>query len=493
MKPSHTYLALGAALAAWFLAAGVTVLQWGMVRNSSCLFLNNWPGCGQVAYAWQALYVGLIVGLLGLGAYGLWRHWSGTSTWRLSYWLVVVCLVFSLVCGFALVPFSSGDVQFYFSVGRSVVEGHNPYQDSWTRTILLVEPAQTSVETGVMYGPLMVRLFGIVYEWASGELLWFMVYWKLLMIATWAAVLGGVFYLLRVFDRPMDKRMYLVFWLAQPLVLWEWVGNGHFDGLWVLATLGAYVAAKKQQWAVVAACLTIGVWLKFIPIIIVPWFVLWWWQGTNWMQWVRMVKQIMSAAIAAVFVTWVSWVGLWGGPSVFGGLVRQSKWAVSSLFATIYYTLFPVAQSWLGDRTHLVVTSLVQGGLLVFALYLAYPYILSAWKLARKKIQWSEFEYVQAVYCTLLVYLLVWQKSFWPWYFAWLIPFGLIVTWFRPTNYNRALLAALSFVPLLFYVPQQWQGGRVDTLPMAYFVSLVILAPPLYWLWQWRQKKYDLV
>ncbi len=493
MKHWRTTIALGATVLAWLFAAIITLVQWRSIRDNQCLFLNNWPGCAQVPHVWQALVVGIIMSLLAIGGYGLWRTWSKSESEVRPRWIIGLCLVIALAGSFLVAPFTSGDVQFYFSVGRSVAVGQNPYAEPWLRTIPLVEPAQISTEQGVMYGPLMVRLFANFYNWSNGQLLLFIVYWKILMLVVWAAVTVAVWALARSLSVQSSPQKMSLFWLAQPLVLWEWIGNGHFDGLWVLTIVGAFAAAQKKRWGLVAAFLAMGVWLKFIPILLVPWFALWWWSGVTRSHWQRGAGQAIRAIVITSVVTWVSWFGLWAGPGVFAGLVRQSKWAVSSLFSTVYYTVFPIVQPWLGGKAHLLVTSVVQGGLLVLALYLLYPYLRAAWQLVHQKQQWQLLDYIQAVYVTLLVYLLVWQKSFWPWYFAWLIPFGLILTMCKPVSLNRTLLGALSFAGLLFYVPQQWNGGGVDILPMAYFVTLGIIVPPLYWVWQWRQKKYDLV
>ena len=129
----------------------------------------------------------------------------------------------------------------------------------------------------------------------------------------------------------------------------------------------------------------------------------------------------------ACLITILSWKRYWIGPSVFDAIILQSKWAIMSVFAVIYYSFKPLFVWLLADRAHWYLTRLAQGGLLLAILYLVYPIIKKCLAILFRKEKLESGEYVQMMLVFLAVYMMLWQKSFWPWYGAWLIPLSLIV------------------------------------------------------------------
>ena len=495
MTRRHTYyLVLGASLLAWLFAASVTLYQASQVWSKTCYFLNNWPGCTRTTWGVELGVLAILLGTLVISGLVIFQIFKTVEANELQVpgWIFKIIVAIFLAGSFCVLPFTSNDIHYYFSVGRSVSEGHNPYVEPWIKSVPFFEPAQTSPEQGVMYGPLSLRIFAFMHDVAKGDIGYFIVYWKVLMVLVFVGVYLMVHWLIGNYGGRINTQTEMLFWFSQPLLLWEWVGNGHFDGLWIIPVLGAFVAAKKQSWGLVAVCLAVAIWIKFVPILMVPWFVLWWWQGTERTKLWSHMGEVVRVLVLAGVVTVVSWWHLWGGLQVFNALILQSKWAVSSVFAAAYYTIFPAVSPWLGSNVHLVVTSLVQGTLLGLMIYFLYPYLQQIVKIVTKKMTWTALEYIQAIYISLLAYLLLWQKSFWPWYFAWLIPLSFILFCLRKNNHNTRLLGAIGYFPLLFYVPQQLTEGKIDVLWFFYFVVLVILAYPLYTLFVWRQKKYDL-
>mgnify|MGYP001602746840 FL=1 len=103
-------------------------------------------------------------------------------------------------------------------------------------------------------------------------------------------------------------------------------------------------------------------------------------------------------------------------------------------------------------------------------------------------------EYVQITLIFLAAYLMMWQKSFWPWYGAWLIPLALIV--YRTYNhpYTLKIAAWLSLASPLYHIIS-WGTLRNDapsgdTLWFYYLTVGSAMAYPLYLIFRWRQNGF---
>jgi hypothetical protein len=310
-----------------------------------------------------------------------------------------------------MLPFASSDLEYYFNAGKAVNVRANIFVESWGSFNAFYYPAKESLVTPVMYGPLAIDLFVVFYRLSGGNIWMFILAWKLCMLLVFVLVGWLTFKVAGETQVGASKRSFYFYWFIQPLILFEWVGNGHFDGVWLIFVLAALLLANRRIWWLAAICLTVGVWIKFIPILIAPWFVLWWWQETNKNNWRSQLWQAAAGIVGTVAVTLVVWRPYWQGLKVFSPVLLQSKWAAQSLFATVYYTLQPIFSNLIGTGYHLYLTTMVQGGLLLLMLYLLYPLIKKGIALIMKKEKWSMVNYLQAIFISLLVYLLVWQNS----------------------------------------------------------------------------------
>jgi hypothetical protein len=112
-----------------------------------------------------------------------------------------------------------------------------------------------------------------------------------------------------------------------------------------------------------------------------------------------------------------------------------------------------------------------------------------------KRHSFEKIEIVQGIFLTLFMYLCVWQKSIWPWYMLWLIPFGLLV--FKTTKnklIERAIIG-LSISPLIYYIIwlPGWLMYRHDATPNFWFFCVIVLSVviyPLALIFRWRIKNY---
>ena len=71
----------------------------------------------------------------------------------------------------------------------------------------------------------------------------------------------------------MERSTFLSFWLLQPLVLFEIIASGHFDLLWIIFFVGRHLFQGAKKLVLELLFLyKLRTWIKFLPLIFVPWF-----------------------------------------------------------------------------------------------------------------------------------------------------------------------------------------------------------------------------
>lgn len=491
---------LPAYLVVWLILFGWSVARYAQILKGQCNFQSvGWLSCVPPTNTSAAIGLGIlyitVFTLFLLAGQRLWKQRGELG--NLSPWLRRLLVTVGVAAVF-IAPLGTNDFGYYVSAGRTLASGVSPYNANWVFQVDFSSPQVRNVIPGFSYGPLIATLFHGLYKVTGDNAGLFILLWKALMLA---ALIGCGLLTARLIElvanKTLNRNVWNVFWLAQPLLVFEWVVNGHFDGLWLFFVLLALYGSVTKRWWLVLPALAVGTWIKFIPMLLSPFFVLWWWQEVSRESWKKLVGQMVLGLVAALLITWASWLPYWTGPNVFASLVVQSKWAVTSVFATLYYSLKPVFQSFLGDQAHWYLTRLVQGAIMIAFLYLLYPLIKKCLMVLFKRAQLSNVEFVQYMLVFLLVYLLVWQKSFWPWYATWFISLGLIVyEASRSAVVYKiiAWLATVAFVHHIFLLSDVLSKNPTagSDLRFYYLVVGTVMCYPLYLLFKWRQKNYTL-
>lgn len=480
---------------------GGTVLGWLCCLLSSLVHvLTSSPTCPLLARATMGSSMVSIILLLvafvcfGVAVVAAYQLPRGAVTHRHTQKF----LLLALLCAIVVIPVNGHDVSFYASAGSTVHHGINVYATSWTVTDHFSCPEAIGPVDGMMYGPLSVRLFELVTTIAPTPLI-FLIVWKLIMVAT---LLFFVFLMKRIHRaitgrEDADRLVWLI--AVQPFLVWQWVGSGQFDGLWIVTTLLAILYALRQRWVWVIPLLVIGIWIKFLPLLIAPWFVLWWWQSLGMGKRKNQLIETGVGLLIGLLLTLLAWTGFWQGTRVFHALILQSKWAVNSLFSAVYYSFRPLFTTLFDANGHWFLTRLVHLVLLGGAVYFLVPLFCQIYQVFRRRLVWTPSDYLRAIFVSLLMYLMIWQKSFWPWYVSWVLPFGLLTYICQPTHRTlRRLLLWLSIAPLGFYIV--WftmlallpNIDPTQTLWFNYSIVLGLWAYPFSLLWQWRKNHYSL-
>lgn len=484
-------------LTAWFALFGFSVVRYVSILKGSCPFQTiGWLVCSSPLTNSARFGIGFfyaaVFSIFLLAGRWLWKNRDEIKSF--SVWLKRFLLALALLA-VLVVPFGANDLPYYFSAGETVSKNINLYVDNWTHHIDFAAPRINNPLIGFSYGPLIATVFSWLYLVSGGQVLVFIFLWKLLMLLTLVLCGWLTIKLVNLFSNKQAGGSSWIFWLAQPLLLFEWVVNGHFDGLWILFVLLAIYAAKKEKWWLVLPVVTIGIWIKYVPILLTPFFVLWWWQKLDKQNWKKLLVEMCAGGLVAALISWASWKPFWVGPQVFSSVVVQSKWAVNSVFATMYYALHPLFQKIFGEGAHFYLTRATQGVLLLVFLYMLYPFIKKGFFILIKRDRWQEGEYIQAMLIFLLVYLMIWQKSFWPWYGTWFISLGLIAYQTYGNSTILKIIAWMSAVPFIQHavlLTDALAGNprAGSTLWFYATITIAVLAYPLYLLFRWRQKNY---
>lgn len=466
------------------LLVGISVGQYfSLWRGQSCYFLRYFPACGPLSPWWLIVLILSFAFALWLAFYyRLWPPIQAEQPASTKLWAVLLAIALLAV---TINQFATADPEYYFNAGRAVHYQINPYLQEYAGGNPFSLTAMPVMPAGVMYGPLILRFFAADYDWSHGNIYLFV--W----ILKAASLLLFIFCAWLLARLIQEKKQYLAVWLFSPLVLFEWLASAHFDGLWLALVLGAYVAANKKRWWLAWPLLALAVWLKFVPAIFAPVLLLWWWQEFNWRRahdWYQAVAAVILSAVA----TLLSWWGLWGGLAVFQGIALQSKWAMHSVFYVLYYS----AARLIGPANEQVYHYLLSGGLqlalLLAALWLIWPLLIQAAKIILRQEKFSAVQYGLLTFVGLAAYLLLVQKSLWPWYFIWLLPFGLLAASEIAAPQLRKLLIWFGAGPLLFYVFWFTDGAQSGNYYFATYACFILTLYPLYQLCLWRRQDFSL-
>ncbi len=485
-------------IVAWMVLGGFSMTAYSSIFAKNCFFQSSTLLCpatltlGQKILSFSAV-IFMIIAFLFFGRI-IWKWFKEQnvpSKWKygLGFGIIAIALL--------VVPFGSSDMSYYFAAGRAQVDGLNIYTEAWQMEKDFVYPVPHDTIIGFSYGPIIAHIFRMLYQVSGGEIVWFMLYWKMFMFSCIVVAVLLIKKLIHILGSLIDKKALYAVFLLQPLVLFEVLVNGHFDVLWILAVLAAIIYAHKKRWSLVIPLLIVGVWIKFVPALIAPFFLLWWWQSFTKENWkIQMYETVVGVSLGAL-VTVAAWYSYWEGFSVFKSVVIQSKWAVLTLFASFYFSLKPLFVSWFQDDAHWVLTRLVHG--LVFAIfaYFLWPYVKKVIAITQKKITWSTGEYITAMFVFLLVYLLVWQKSFLPWYGLWFLPFGLILYSIYKNILVFRITRWLMIAPFVYYLLWliDWYLTRTDAAAEIWFcwsIVAIVFLYPLHNLLVWRKNSFEI-
>jgi hypothetical protein len=203
------------------------------------------------------LYSGDILACLGLAGM-LWAHSQGWRPDPRKLLLASTVVVGIMVC---LTPVGSSDTASYAAYGRIASLGRDPYQANTLLWLKAHDPAYFNV-VGWLWGK-QPSVYGPVATWIQSfaasiggssvqTTIW------VLMILNGITFLAVGLLLLKTSDDPIRATL---FWTANPVLIQQLVGGGHFDTFVAAAAIAAIQLARRTRsvWSDVLIGVIIGV------------------------------------------------------------------------------------------------------------------------------------------------------------------------------------------------------------------------------------------
>ncbi len=376
-------------------------------------------------YVFLAYFVDRSQTVLLLCSYGF-LFLLGLFTYQYSNFslnqLLVIGVLFRLLFLWST-PFLSQDFFRFIWDGNLVMQGLNPY--SYTPDTLMQDPhffmpvmsllhegmGELSARHYSNYPPLNQAIFGLSVWIGQGQVMLSAMAMRVVILLSeiGIALIGSS--LLKSLGSKKEK---ILLWTLNPLVIIEFMGNLHFDGVMALGVILAVYLLSKNQWIWSAVALAASVQTKLIPLMLLPLF----WSFLGWKNGLKYVS-IVTAIVLIGFLPFYNQImvenltdsiGLWFknfefNASIFNLAQEAGRWIsgknlivqISSLFSAI---VFLVVMYLAVFRKIKSLDNLLTAALWVCSLYLwtattvhpwylALPLLLSLFTEFRYMILWS--------------------------------------------------------------------------------------------------------
>jgi hypothetical protein len=203
------------------------------------------------------LYSGDILACLGLAGM-LWAHSQGWRPDPRKLLLASTVVVGIMVC---LTPVGSSDTASYAAYGRLASLGRDPYSKNALSYLLYHDPGYFDVVGKLwrhqpsVYGPVATWIQNFAASMGGTSVqttIW------VLMMLNGAMFLAVGLLLLKTSDDPIRATL---FWTANPVLIQQLVGGGHFDTFVAAAAIAAIQLARRYRsiWADLAIGVIIGI------------------------------------------------------------------------------------------------------------------------------------------------------------------------------------------------------------------------------------------
>jgi hypothetical protein len=377
------------------------------------------------------------------------------------------------VCFFYL-PWHSPDVFFYFGTGWS--ESHydlNPYKQviadapGWE-----IDPALHNVYESwryiiTPYGPLFVKLMAGLTYLAGGDdrvalLLVKLVFVLCHLLSGW--FVGGIARQLGFKDR-LATLLYLI----SPVPLLDYIGWAHNDILMLTCLLGALRAMLGGRHVVATLFLGLGAGLKYVPILLFPFLVLYMMRG-------RPLRTLLPRALglglllgAVVLVPYLWYEnGLWNFLRLFSGR--------DQLLHNFLHELSVVALT-PSDDMEAVLTTMHRVGFVLKLVFLGVGGLI-AYRLWRRGTAMTPDHLFASIVVLLLVYFAVGSPEIHEWYAGWFVCFIFWVNRRAYYNLGMVLTTALNALAILEV------RSPAPVVHIAWTLCFGLLWVGLYYLWK---------
>lgn len=398
------------------------------------------------------LYVG-VAGLLS-GAYFV--AWRAVRHLEADRGVLVAIFGWAAVFGVLVVamqPILSRDILDYAFRGRQfVVHGLSPlvYAATATPTDPWVQYLAWP-ELPTPYGPLWLVVEIVGWWLGHGELLATVASLKLIGLVAYLAASVLVWRILAL-TMPAHILTGTLLLAWNPLIVLEWIGNGHNDAVMMTLVLLSLWALARDRWHLALPALTAAVLVKASAVLLLPLVVLV--AVRHWRHERMPMHRIAVGAVIAVTLAIGAYAWLWSGTETLLHVVRMNDHV--SVANSLGYTLMRVATRFAGIDAALSIPFLRQAGYLVFVV---------CYGLIAVRVWHTPSALTRSWFDVTFAFLLVGTAWFWPWYVAWIVVGAAVLTDRR----RQHAAIAYSITALLMYGVADWR------LPVAPYLGYAIV------------------
>jgi alpha-1,6-mannosyltransferase len=418
---------------------------------------------------WQVFVLSLMgIVLFGLYRYGLELRFGLGIKWFIKVACVQAAIYFLacwfvlrnrslsrsplwLIIGFAVLfrlavlfhpPYLSDDIYRYIWDGRVQAAGINPYRYipadqalEFLRDDAIYPKINRKDYAHTIYPPMAQGFFFLVTRF-SESVVWMKLAFVLCEFVTMAAIL----YLLRSFHIPL-QRVLLYAW--NPLVIWDFAGNGHVDALSIAFIMLALLCRRKEWNGFTGLFLGFATLVKIFPIVLFP---------ALYKRWDWKMPAALCAAILTAYLPYLS-VGIKG---VFGFLpdyLQEEGIQTGTRFFLLDVARSVLGENWAPELLYKVIAIAALGA-------------ISIWFVSRRTQSDQQYLINSTLIATLFMVLL---SPRYGWYFSWLVPFICFVPsmaliyltcssfllyalWFDNKHASVILVNSLIYFPFFAFV-----------------------------------------
>jgi hypothetical protein len=429
----------------WIAAAGLMI-----VAIAASLSMPFWPNRTQL------LDMGKIIG------YG----WSSFLPWIFGTLIWIVCLEHLLrrsrklsfgtlkplvfpttavtyIAFFAMYPVSAIDVYIYSARSRlfsHYSENPNATQPlaHWDADPYMAYASKEWSDDLSPYGPLW-NLIAYPVTWIGGDNIGIaIVGFKVLAVLS-VLLIAWLVYLIVRESHPGWELTAVMFWLLNPLVLWDGIANAHNDVLLMVPVVAAIWASQKGLDRWVIPLLLVSVLIKYVTLILLPVAVVAVWRRNP--EWRERISGVLLALASGQFLLAVSLF-----PFYDLGAIRESAEAQGSKVA--------VSPAWAIKSTLIewdIVT--LENEAIIRVAYAIVSLYIAGWMI----VCWRNPERMpRATFEVLFAFMLIGSTNQRAWYVLWLIPIAALLIpanpWRRTAVWSVTSLLGHGCTIWLWYV-----------------------------------------
>lgn len=202
--------------------------------------------------------------------------------------------------------------------------------------------------------------------------------------------------------RPADQLLGTLIYQWNPVIIIEFAAEGHNDALMILCVLAALLLTVGARPALSLATLALGGLAKFVPLILLPAQLAFFWHTRHTRQErARLARPLLLGVLVSLGLAALLYGPLWAGAATFNGLRTQGEpHGAASTVGAIFLIL---THSPLHAAARPLTLGLLDG---IFGIFV----LLVSWRVH------DVAGLMKASACIAMAYLLVALPVYWPWY-----------------------------------------------------------------------------